>query len=66
MLNNSGPRYKRSKLEKDVNKDVLACVGILLLFCTVGGIGEPFLVSMFLCSQVLPYDLYVRVSLMDL
>ena len=26
MLNNSGPRYKRSRLEKDINKDVLGCV----------------------------------------
>jgi len=39
MLNSSGPRYKRSRLEKDINKDVIACVFILLLFCLCGAIG---------------------------
>eukprot|EP00794_Sanderia_malayensis_P007449 gene7449-8271_t len=39
MLNNSGPRYKRSKLEKDINKDVLACVFLLMILCSAGGIG---------------------------
>jgi len=39
MLNNSGPRYKRSKLERDMNKDVLACVFILFVLCVAGGIG---------------------------
>ena len=39
MLNNSGPRYKRSKLERDINKDVLACVFILFILCIAGGVG---------------------------
>ncbi|KAG8452166.1 hypothetical protein GDO86_004094 [Hymenochirus boettgeri] len=39
LLNNNGPRYKRSKLERQMNKDVFWCVLILLimcLFCSVG------------------------------
>ena len=39
MLNSSGPRYKRSQLEKDINKDVIACVFILFAFCLIGAIG---------------------------
>ncbi|XP_065668922.1 phospholipid-transporting ATPase VA isoform X2 [Hydra vulgaris] len=39
MLNNSSPRYKRSRLEKDINKDVIGCVFILFVFCTAGAIG---------------------------
>ncbi|KAK0416048.1 hypothetical protein QR680_012266 [Steinernema hermaphroditum] len=38
MLNNSGPRYKRSALEKRVNKDILWCVVTLLLLCAIGAI----------------------------
>ena len=37
MMNNSGPRYKRSQLEKDINKDVIACVFILFTLCLIGG-----------------------------
>ena len=40
MLNNTGPRYKRSKLEKDINIDVIAQVVILVALCLVGAIGE--------------------------
>ena len=36
-MNNSGPRYKRSQLEKDINKDVIACVFILFTLCLIGG-----------------------------
>ncbi|XP_076640988.1 phospholipid-transporting ATPase VD isoform X2 [Halictus rubicundus] len=39
MLNNGGPRYKRSRLEKQMNKDVIWCVMILLLLCVIGAIG---------------------------
>ena len=45
MLNNSGPRYKRSKLERDINLDVIACVVILFTLCFLGGVGKlPFVV----------------------
>ncbi|XP_017105584.2 phospholipid-transporting ATPase VD isoform X1 [Drosophila bipectinata] len=39
MLNNSGPRYKRSQVEQQMNIDVIWCVIILLLLCVVGAIG---------------------------
>ncbi|CAJ0580607.1 unnamed protein product, partial [Mesorhabditis spiculigera] len=38
MLNNSGPRYKRSSLEKLTNWDVIWCVLILMILCTLGGV----------------------------
>lgn len=39
MLNNSGPRYKRSRLEKDINKDIIGCVIILFILCLAGALG---------------------------
>lgn len=39
MLNNSGPRYKRSQLEQQMNYDVIWCVVILLILCVIGAIG---------------------------
>ncbi|CAH1123846.1 unnamed protein product [Ceutorhynchus assimilis] len=39
LLNNGGPRYKRSSLEKQMNQDVIWCVLILIFFCIVGAIG---------------------------
>ena len=40
MLNNNGPRYKRSKLERQMNVDVFWCVIILLVMCLFTAIGE--------------------------
>ncbi|KAF2977549.1 hypothetical protein EK904_000302 [Melospiza melodia maxima] len=40
MLNNSGPHYKRSKLERKVNTDILWCVLLLLLMCLTGAVGH--------------------------
>ncbi|XP_069057774.1 phospholipid-transporting ATPase VD isoform X2 [Pleurodeles waltl] len=40
MLNNSGPRYKRSKLERRMNIDILWCVLLLLTMCLFGAIGH--------------------------
>ncbi|XP_072002006.1 phospholipid-transporting ATPase VB isoform X2 [Engystomops pustulosus] len=40
MLNNSGPRYKRSKLERRMNVNVFFCVGILIVMCLIGAIGH--------------------------
>ncbi|KAG7244929.1 hypothetical protein INR49_024326 [Caranx melampygus] len=48
MLNNSGPRYKRSKLEQRLNTDVLFCVILLFAMCLVGAIGH------FLWLQAVP------------
>ncbi|RZB54427.1 phospholipid-transporting ATPase VD, partial [Asbolus verrucosus] len=39
MLNNGGPRYKRSSLERQMNQDVLWCVVILIILCLLGAIG---------------------------
>nr|XP_039324022.1 probable phospholipid-transporting ATPase VD isoform X3 [Saimiri boliviensis boliviensis] len=40
MLNNSGPRYKRSKLERRANTDVLWCVLLLVIMCLIGAVGH--------------------------
>ncbi|KAG5886182.1 hypothetical protein JTB14_036051 [Gonioctena quinquepunctata] len=39
MLNNGGPRYKRSSLEKQMNLDIIWCVIILIFLCVLGAIG---------------------------
>ncbi|KAG4068488.1 hypothetical protein HA402_004829 [Bradysia odoriphaga] len=39
MLNNSGPRYKRSQLEQQMNVDVIWCVIILIILCVIGAVG---------------------------
>ncbi|XP_035149640.3 phospholipid-transporting ATPase VD isoform X2 [Callithrix jacchus] len=40
MLNNSGPRYKRSQLERRANTDVLWCVLLLVIMCLTGAVGH--------------------------
>lgn len=40
MMNNSGPRYKRSLLERRLNTDVLWCVLLLLIMCLTSAIGH--------------------------
>ncbi|KAL6088198.1 hypothetical protein STEG23_000715, partial [Scotinomys teguina] len=40
MLNNSGPRYKRSKIERRINRDVFFCIGLLFLMCLIGAVGH--------------------------
>lgn len=42
MLNNSGPRYKRSKLERRMNINVFFCVGLLFIMCLIGALGLYF------------------------
>ncbi|XP_063777045.1 phospholipid-transporting ATPase VD [Pseudophryne corroboree] len=42
MLNNNGPRYKRSRLERRLNSDILWCVLLLLTMCLVGAMGHGF------------------------
>ncbi|XP_028444605.1 probable phospholipid-transporting ATPase VB [Perca flavescens] len=48
MLNNKGPRYKRSKLERKLNTDVIFCVILLFTMCLIGALGH------FLWLQALP------------
>ncbi|CAL8076273.1 unnamed protein product [Calicophoron daubneyi] len=38
-LNNTGPRFKRSQLERQINMDVIWCVLILAVICLTGAIG---------------------------
>ncbi|KAL0973744.1 hypothetical protein UPYG_G00210370 [Umbra pygmaea] len=40
MMNNNGPRYKRSKLECKMNIDVLYCVLLLFFMCLIGALGH--------------------------
>ncbi|XP_066523155.1 phospholipid-transporting ATPase VB isoform X2 [Hoplias malabaricus] len=40
MLNNNKPRYKRSKLEKQMNTEVLFCVLLLFCMCLIGAVGH--------------------------
>ncbi|PIO29260.1 hypothetical protein AB205_0121250, partial [Aquarana catesbeiana] len=40
LLNNNGPRYKRSKLERQMNTDVFWCVLILLIMCLLSAVGH--------------------------
>ncbi|XP_067351598.1 probable phospholipid-transporting ATPase VD isoform X2 [Channa argus] len=40
MMNNSGPRYKRSQLEKHLNTDILWCVFLLIVMCLTAAIGH--------------------------
>ncbi|XP_034037641.1 probable phospholipid-transporting ATPase VB [Thalassophryne amazonica] len=40
MLNNSGPRYKRSKVEQRLNGDVLLCGVLLFTMCLIGALGH--------------------------
>ncbi|XP_067852239.1 phospholipid-transporting ATPase VB [Heptranchias perlo] len=47
MLNNNGPRYKRSKLERRMNIDVLCCVGLLVVMCLTGALGHSIWVGTF-------------------
>ena len=45
LLNNTGLRAKRSKLEKDINLEVIAQLVLLLLISVGGGIGEQLLAA---------------------
>ncbi|KAM6475804.1 phospholipid-transporting ATPase VB [Liasis olivaceus] len=40
MLNNRGPRYKRSKIEQQMNMDIFFCVGLLFVMCLIGALGQ--------------------------
>ncbi|XP_078087852.1 LOW QUALITY PROTEIN: phospholipid-transporting ATPase VB [Mustelus asterias] len=40
MLNNNGPRYKRSKLERRMNTNVLCCVSLMAVMCFIGALGH--------------------------
>ncbi|KAL6726764.1 hypothetical protein Aduo_008700 [Ancylostoma duodenale] len=61
MLNNNGPRYKRSTLERLTNLDIIWCVVILLALCITGAVlsgvwmrsfSEPYAVPFFTWSEL--------------
>ncbi|KAJ1350640.1 hypothetical protein KIN20_006476 [Parelaphostrongylus tenuis] len=52
MLNNNGPRYKRSTLERLANLDIIWCVAILLVLCVAGAV----LSGIWMRSFAKPYD----------
>ncbi|KFO79234.1 putative phospholipid-transporting ATPase VB [Cuculus canorus] len=54
MLNNNGPRYKRSKVERQMNVDIFLCAGLLFVMCLVGSIGHGIWTGNF--SMHPPYD----------
>ncbi|KAM6116147.1 phospholipid-transporting ATPase VB [Pterocles gutturalis] len=54
MLNNSGPRYKRSKIERQMNMDIFLCVGLLFVMCLIGAVGHGIWTGNF--SEHPPYD----------
>ncbi|XP_014233010.1 probable phospholipid-transporting ATPase VD isoform X2 [Trichogramma pretiosum] len=55
MLNNGGPRYKRSRLEKQMNYDVIWCVVILVILCIVGAAGCRFWLSTYASAGEVPF-----------
>ncbi|GAB6021543.1 hypothetical protein CHUAL_004143 [Chamberlinius hualienensis] len=58
MLNNGGPRYKRSRLERRMNWDVVCCVIILFVLCFVGATGNGLWLSSFNSSEEVPFIPY--------
>ncbi|KAF8795476.1 phospholipid-transporting ATPase VB-like isoform X2 [Argiope bruennichi] len=55
MLNNDGPRYKRSKLEKLMNRDVIFCIVMLILLCLLGALGNGLWLSSFDNRVIVPF-----------
>ncbi|KAL0102090.1 hypothetical protein PUN28_018559 [Cardiocondyla obscurior] len=55
LLNNGGPRYKRSRLERYMNRDVKWCVVILMILCVVGAFGCRFWLSTYTGLPVVPF-----------
>ncbi|GIY86173.1 probable phospholipid-transporting ATPase VA [Caerostris darwini] len=55
MLNNDGPRYKRSKLEKLMNRDVIFCIVMLILLCLLGALGNGLWLSSFENRSIVPF-----------
>ncbi|KAJ8896730.1 hypothetical protein PR048_002075 [Dryococelus australis] len=56
MLNNGGPRYKRSNLERMMNLDVVWCVLILFVLCIIGAVGCKLWLSSYQAVPFVPYS----------
>ncbi|XP_052278161.1 phospholipid-transporting ATPase VA-like isoform X2 [Dreissena polymorpha] len=55
MMNNRNPRYKRSKLERALNRDVIWCVIILLFLCFFCAAGSALWLSQFEDSKAIMF-----------
>ncbi|XP_063379949.1 phospholipid-transporting ATPase VB [Cydia fagiglandana] len=55
MLNNGGPRYKCSKLEKKMNTDVIWCILVLLFLCCTGAVGCKIFLDNYYSLPNFPY-----------
>ncbi|XP_047370409.1 phospholipid-transporting ATPase VA isoform X1 [Vespa velutina] len=55
MLNNGGPRHKRSRLEKRMNCDIIWCMVILVKLCMIGAIGYRLWLSSFSSTILIPF-----------
>uniref|UniRef100_A0A915AR10 Phospholipid-transporting ATPase n=1 Tax=Parascaris univalens TaxID=6257 RepID=A0A915AR10_PARUN len=60
MLNNSGPRYKRSELERLTNWDIIWCVLILLVMCFTGAIFSAIWLSSFADPYRVPFLTFIE------
>lgn len=47
MLNNKGPRMKRSRLEKVMNGDIVWSIVLLIILCTISALGRKFWINSF-------------------
>ncbi|ETE59383.1 putative phospholipid-transporting ATPase VB, partial [Ophiophagus hannah] len=79
MLNNRGPRYKRSKIEQQMNMDIFFCVGLLFVMCLIGALDingnylapalagfYTFLTMIILLQILIPISLYISIELVKL
>ncbi|KAL6259171.1 hypothetical protein P5V15_009092 [Pogonomyrmex californicus] len=60
LLNNGGPRYKRSRLERYMNRDVKWCVVILVILCVIGAFGCRFWLSAYAGLPAVPFLLVLQ------
>uniref|UniRef100_A0A8C6DXK7 Phospholipid-transporting ATPase n=1 Tax=Moschus moschiferus TaxID=68415 RepID=A0A8C6DXK7_MOSMO len=73
LLNNSGPRYKRSQLERQMNCDVLWCVLLLICMSLFSAIGKSLWRAVrsghcwtsprHACQVLIPISLYVSIEI---
>jgi len=59
MLNNGGPRHKRTGLEKMMNLEVMWCVVILAIMCIVGATGHSLWLVSF-TDPTVPFAIHLK------
>ncbi|KAK2165061.1 hypothetical protein LSH36_55g03001 [Paralvinella palmiformis] len=62
LLNNRGPRYKRSKVERQINRDVIWCVILLLLMCFFSSLGTAMWNAKLTSNVLIPFLPYESLS----